>query len=191
MTQATVATWEGYVATKHELIRGLTGTVLELGAGRGANFGLLSPAVSWIGLEPNARSRRALSRSAAASGLQWQVLDATAERIPLSTASVDAVLSTVVLCSVNDLAAVLAEVQRVLRPGGRFVFFEHIAAARGSWTYRLQRLAAPITRLLDRGCDPSRPIDKAIESAGFEAVELRRFTSPGRLNTPFIAGSAC
>ncbi len=86
MTQATVATWEGYVATKHELIRGLTGTVLELGAGRGANFGLLSPAVSWIGLEPNARSRRALSRSAAASGLQWQVLAATAERIPLSTA---------------------------------------------------------------------------------------------------------
>jgi ubiquinone/menaquinone biosynthesis C-methylase UbiE len=189
MTETPVATWAGYVATKRELIAGLTGTVLEIGAGRGSNFGLLSPEVSWIGLEPHARSRRALRKTATASGLPWQVLPAPAERIPLPTASIDAVLSTMVLCSVGDLGAVLAEVQRVLRPNGRFVFFEHVAAERGSWTYRWQRLAAPVTRRFDRGCDPGRPIDLAIESA-FETVELRRFTSPGRFAVPLIAGSA-
>lgn len=185
----TAATWAGYVATKRELIGSLTGTVLELGAGRGANFHLLSPEVSWIGLEPHARSRAALRQSAAASGLPWQVLSAPAEHIPLPTATIDAVLSTVVLCSVTDIYAVLTEVQRVLRPGGRFVFFEHVAAAPGTWTYRWQRISAPATRRFDRGCDPSRPIDRAIEST-FDTVDLSRFTAPGKLATPFIAGSA-
>jgi ubiquinone/menaquinone biosynthesis C-methylase UbiE len=115
----TESPWSDYAAAKAGLIGGLTGTVLELGAGRGANFGMVAADVSWIGLEPHERTRNALVKRAAARLTKWQVLAAPAERIPLPEASVDAVLSTVVLCSVSDLAAALAEVRRVLRPGGR------------------------------------------------------------------------
>jgi SAM-dependent methyltransferase len=183
--------WGEYGAAKRELVGGLSGTVLELGAGRGANFGLLPDAVEWIGLEPHAASRRVLTRGAAIRGRRSsQVLAAPAERIPLPAASVDAVLSTVVLCSVDDLSAVLDEVLRVLRPGGRFVFFEHVAAPRGTWVHRLQRLAAPVTRRFDRGCDPRRDIGAAILEAGFDSVDLRRYTRPGLIRIPFIAGAA-
>jgi SAM-dependent methyltransferase len=183
--------WSEYAAAKPRLIGGLRGTVLELGAGRGANFANLSPDVSWIGLEPHDRTRAALVRTAAAQDLRSrQVLAAPAERIPLPEASVDAVLSTVVLCSVTDLDATLAEVRRVLRPGGRFVFFEHVAAPPGTWTHRLQRMAAPVTRTFDKGCDPCRGIGTAIRAAGFASVELHRYVRPGPLHIPFIAGSA-
>lgn len=112
-----VKEWGEYGLAKRELVGGLSGTVLELGAGRGANFGLLRDAVDWIGLEPHSPSRRVLTGAAATRGLgSWQVLAAPAERIPLPAASVDAVLSTVVLCPVDDLSAVLDEVLRAARP---------------------------------------------------------------------------
>jgi SAM-dependent methyltransferase len=183
--------WSEYDAAKRELIGGLSGTVLELGAGRGANFALLPDAVEWIGLEPHGPARRTLTRAAAAGGRATsRILAAPAERIPLPGASVDSVLSTVVLCSVDDLSAVLAEVLRVLRPGGRFAFFEHVAAPRGTWPNRLQRLAAPVTRRLDRGCDPTRDIGSAILGAGFGSVDLHHYTRPGLIPIPFIAGAA-
>jgi ubiquinone/menaquinone biosynthesis C-methylase UbiE len=117
------------------------------------------------------------------------VLAGRAEEIPLPSASVDAVLSTAVLCSVNDLSAVLAEIRRVLRPGGRFVFLEHVAAPQGSALRRMQRMIAPITRVVDRGCDPSRDLAPAIEAA-FASVDLAHYTVPGLLKIPFIAGTA-
>lgn len=117
------------------------------------------------------------------------MLAARAEQIPLPSASVDAVLSTAVLCSVDNLTAVLTEIHRVLRPGGRFVFLEHVAAPPGSGLRRLQRMVAPITRVADRGCDPSRDIAPAIEAA-FTSVDLTHYTAPGLLKIPFIAGTA-
>jgi ubiquinone/menaquinone biosynthesis C-methylase UbiE len=183
--------WSDYAAAKVKLIGGLRGTVLELGAGRGANFGMLDADVSWIGLEPHAATRRALVRSAGFGRLKKaEILAAPAEQIPLPEASVDAVLSTVVLCSVADLAAALAEVRRVLRPGGRFVFFEHVAAPRGSRTHWLQRVAAPVTRRFDKGCNPARDIATAIQAAGFASVDLHCYVRPGPLRIPFISGVA-
>jgi SAM-dependent methyltransferase len=118
-----------------------------------------------------------------------RVVAGWAEEIPLLSASVDVVLSTAVLCSVDDLGVVLAEIRRVLRPGGRFVFLEHVAAPRGSGLRRLQRMIAPITRVVDRGCDPSRDIAPAIEAA-FDSVDLSHYTVSGLLKIPFIAGTA-
>ena len=186
--------WAAYEAKKRELVGGLSGTVLELGAGKGANFEMLGKGVDWIGLEPHAASRRRLESKAATwadkTGGSYRILATGAEQIPLPSASVDAVLSTVVLCSVDDLGGVLAEVRRVLRPGGRFVFFEHIGAARGSWVRRLQGLVRPITRTFDKGCDPTRPTDDAIHAAGFTTVSLDRYTLPGLVPIPYIAGTA-
>ena len=109
----------------------------------------------------------------------------TAEHIPLPDSSVDAVLATIVLCSVRDQDRALAEIVRVLRPGGRFVFFEHVAAARGTWTRRWQALTGPFSRAFDHGCDPTRETWRALERAPLHELELSWFAS-GR--KPFIGG---
>ncbi len=170
-----------YEADKARLIGGLTGHVLEIGAGTGANRSRLAPHVRWTGLEPNRRRRESCERRGGV------VLDATAEAVPLPDRSVDAVLATIVLCSVRDQDGALAEVFRVLRPGGRFVFFEHVAAPAGTWTRRLQRLAAPVSRVVDHGCDPSRETWAALERAPFQSLDLRWYS---RRRTRFIGGVA-
>ena len=176
-----------YDAAKRSLFADLRGTVLEIGAGKGANFGLLPGQVRWVGLEPARRRRRRLARSHA--GL---VLAGDGERIPLRDHSVDAVISTIVLCSVQDQDRVLAEVRRVLRPGGAFVFCEHVAAPSGTRARRWQRALAPWCRRFDAGCDPSRETWRAIERAGFADVELEWFTLPPgwSIYNPCIAGRA-
>jgi ubiquinone/menaquinone biosynthesis C-methylase UbiE len=169
-----------YAARKRAALGALTGTVLEIGAGAGANFGYFRRGIRWLGLEPNPRRRGELARTAARYGQHAPVLAAPAERIPLGDASVDAVAATVVLCSVADQDAVLAEVRRVLRPGGRFVFFEHVAAPAGTWARLLQRCVAPVTRRFDGGCDPGRETWRAIEAAGFREVDASWYTGrPG------------
>jgi SAM-dependent methyltransferase len=175
-----------YNTVKRSLFADLRGTVLEIGAGKGANFGLLPGQVRWVGLEPGRRRRRL------AQGRPGLVLAGVGERIPLRDHSVDAVVSTIVLCSVRDQDQVLAEVRRVLRPGGAFVFCEHVAAPRGTRARRWQRALAPWSRRFDAGCDPSRETWLAIERAGFAHVELEWFTLPPRWSVynPCIAGRA-
>ena len=175
-----------YHRRKRELVGGLRGHVLEIGVGRGANFGLLHPEVRWTGLEPHRAARARLHRDAVGR----TVLPAPAEAIPLEDGSVDAVLATVVLCSVRSPERAVAEVCRVLRPGGRFVFFEHVAAARGSWRRARQQLVAPVSRLVDRGCDPGRETWRALEAAPFRALRVEWFELAPRpvVTGPYIAG---
>jgi ubiquinone/menaquinone biosynthesis C-methylase UbiE len=182
-----------YQDRKQQLLSSLNGTVLEIGAGRGRNFAMLSRHVHWVGLEP-ARNRHArLAAVAARYGHRDpEILAAPAEAIPLAEASVDAVFGTVVLCSVTDQAAALAEIRRVVKPGGAFLFFEHVASPPGTFTRRLQEFTSPLTRRFDSGCDPSRETWKAIEAAGFSDVDIRWYATRG-LQTIFrryIAGGA-
>lgn len=183
-----------YAAYKRKLIGSLEGTVLEIGAGRGANFGSLHRAGHWIGVEPSRRRRAALRRTAAhRTALRGtDVLDGRAEQLPIEDASVDAVLSTIVLCSVRDQAAALAEVRRVLRPGGRFVFFEHVAAAPGTGSHRAQRVWAPISRTFDHGCDPTRRTWESLRECGLSELRLRwfEFREVFGLRVPYIGGEA-
>ena len=185
-----LASMAAYARRKREVLGGLAGPVLEIGAGRGANFAHLAAGVSWIGLEPHPRSRARLARTAAAYGHHTPVLAAPAEAIPLPDDAVASVVATVVLCSVADQARALAEIRRVLRPGGSFAFFEHVAAAPGTVSRRLQRLWAPVSRRFDTGCDPSRPTWRAIRAAGFEAVDLQWFGRQRGVYGTFIAGQA-
>ena len=184
-----------YGARKRQLLAGLSGTVVEIGAGAGPNAEYLgaeagASGVRWIAVEPNVHFHPRLREAAGARGLDLEIVGGVAERLPLADASADAVVSTLVLCSVDSVAGVLAEVQRVLKPGGRFVFIEHVAApessALGRWQRRLRR---PWGALAD-GCRPDQDTLAMIERAGFARVDAERFRLRAGLVAPHIAGVA-
>lgn len=174
------------------LLAALRGTVLEIGPGGGANLRHYAPDVRWVGVEPDARNRARVRREAARLGRAAVVVDGVAERLELGDGSVDAVVGTFVLCSVGDPGCALGELFRVLRPGGRYVFAEHVAAPGGTWVRRGQRVAGALGGLFGARCRPDRDSLAAIERAGFDVVELRRTVRRGPLRTaiPHIAGAA-
>lgn len=179
---------------KKALFADLSGTVVEIGPGTGANLAHLPRGVRWIGIEPNPHMQTRLRQRAAATGIAAEFRIASAQSLRFEDASVDVVLSTLVLCSVPDPAAVVAEVRRVLRPGGRFVFIEHVAAPRGSPLRSLQRLFRPLWSCIADGCRLDRELVAVIRAAGFESLELEEFRVrrhfPLDLVGPHVAGVA-
>ena len=170
------------------LLRALRGTVVELGPGAGGNLRYFAPGVRWLGIEPRAAAREATRAEAALLGMRAQVLPGRVEDLELADASVDAVVCSFVLCSVHDQDTALAQLHRVLRPGGRFVFAEHVAAPAGTWVRRAQDLLAAVpTR-----CRPNRETAAALTRAGFTIVDLHSFTQPGPFGAgvPHLAGAA-
>ncbi|HEY4022840.1 MAG TPA: class I SAM-dependent methyltransferase, partial [Pseudonocardiaceae bacterium] len=157
-------------------LRALRGSVLELGPGRGANLGYYDPRVRWIGVEPDARHREAVRRAA---DRPITLLARRAERLELPDCSVDAAVATFVLCSVRDPAAVLAELFRVVRPGGQYVFAEHVAAPPGSWLRRAQHAYTVATAGFGARCPANRDSERAIRRAGLTVMSVRRYTLPG------------
>ncbi|MDN5853221.1 MAG: class I SAM-dependent methyltransferase [Actinomycetia bacterium] len=191
-TCAAVGTPAAYNALKRELIGSLTGTVLEIGAGKGTNLAGLHRAHRWIGLEPSRSRRRSLRRATERFSGSAEVIAGHAERLPLDDASVDSVLATIVLCSVRDQDRVLAEIARVLRPGGTFVFFEHVMPPPRTWSRRAARVWAPVSRTFDHGCDPTRRTWEAVERSELTVSGLRWFEFPVGLGLrmPYIGGEA-
>ena len=178
---------------KRALLSPLAGTVLEIGPGGGNNLAFLSTLQRggrWIGVEPNPFFHDRLRARGERLAIEVDVRTATAEALPAADRSVDSVISTLVLCSVRDPVAALREVRRVLRPGGRFVFVEHVAAPHGTGLHAVQRAVRPIWRALSDGCHPDRDTGLLIEEAGFASVELRRFRLPVPVMGPHIAGVA-
>lgn len=147
------------------------GRVLEIGAGVGANLGYLPPGTELVALEPNLRMHDRLRARCAAAGIDLTILAARAERIPLPDASVDEVVCSLVLCTVEDPGAVVTEVRRVLRPGGRFRFVEHVAAP-GGLRRRCQRALRSPWGWLFEGCDLCRDTGALLQGAGFADLEL-------------------
>lgn len=175
---------------KQRLLGALAGDVLEIGPGGGTNLAFYSPAVRWTGVEPNPYMHDYLRQKAERLGREFSLRPGSAECIEAEDATFDAVVSTLVLCSVRDPSAALAEILRVLRPGGRFVFIEHVAAPRGSRTRRVQRCIRPVWRILGDGCRPERETWASIQHAGFEKVDLQHFRVPFPVIGPHIAGLA-
>jgi SAM-dependent methyltransferase len=175
---------------KRSLLSELTGTVLEIGPGTGVNLRYYSSGIRWIGVEPNPFMHPHLRKEAARLGLPIEIRQGVAEHLDCADESLEAVVSSHVLCSVRDLAGVLREVRRVLRPGGRFVFLEHVAAPAGTRLRRIQRWLRPVVRSLADGCCPDREIWAAIGAAGFERVDCQPFPLPLPVVGPHIAGAA-
>jgi ubiquinone/menaquinone biosynthesis C-methylase UbiE len=175
---------------KRALLGKLSGTVVEIGPGAGANLAYYAPGIRWIGIEPNPFMRPYLQREAERRGLRVEFRSGIAERLDLPDGTADAVVSTLVLCSVANPGAVLREAQRVLKPEGRFIFIEHVAAPRGTWLRRVQRWIRPFSRCFADGCTPDRETWAEIQTAGFAEVKLEHFRAPLWFASPHIAGWA-
>src|SRR4029079_1924951 len=136
-----------YGALKRRLFAELPDTVVEIGGGSGANCRYLRRGTRLVAIEPNVHMHPHLRAAAARHQLALELRPLGADRLPLADASGEAVTCTRVLCAVPDPVAVLREVRRVLRPGGRFVCIEHVAA-RAGLVACVQRLPHPPTPLV-------------------------------------------
>ena len=181
-----------YGRRKRELFADLPPTVVEVGPGAGANFRYYAPGTRVIGFEPNRALHGRLRQAAERHGLALDLRAYGAESLDLPDASADAVVATLVLCTVPDPRQVLAEVRRVLRPGGRLLFIEHVAAPAGSALRALQRIVRRPWRWVSEGCCVDRDTAAALAEAGFGSLRVERFrlASPLPPVAPHIAGEA-
>lgn len=175
---------------KRQLFDDLSGSVLEIGPGTGANLAYYPKEVSLTGLEPNPYMQGYLKEKAGEIDRPVEIITGTAENIPLDDESMNAVVSTLVLCSVNDQEQVLREIRRILKPGGRFLFIEHVAAPEGTFLRTIQRWIKPFWKRLADGCHPDQETWKAIENAGFEQVDIEHFRLSLPVVEPHIMGTA-
>lgn len=159
---------------------GAEGRVLEIGIGTGLNLPFYPPdrVQRLVGLDPDPHMRRRAAARARRLGVSLELVAAPAEEIPFASGSFDTVIATHVFCTVADPPQALAEVFRVLRPGGRFRFLEHVRAT-DERTARWQDRLTPIWRWVAAGCHPNRRTAEAIQDAGFVFEELERFDLPG------------
>jgi SAM-dependent methyltransferase len=183
------------VEHRRELLAGLRGRVLELGAGTGANFAHYPSAVEEVvAAEPEPYLREQARAAAGAAPVRVTVIDAVAGALPDAAESFDAAVACLVLCSVPDQARALAELHRVLRPGGELRFYEHVHARRQP-TRALFELAdrSTLWPRLAGGCHLTRETVAGIEAAGFAVEACRRFPfAPSRWQPgiPHVLGTA-
>ncbi len=169
---APLAEMVGAKDVRQELLAGLAGRVLEIGGGTGANLPHYPPAVEEVTVvEPEAHLRRRCRRAAGRSRARVEVLAAFAERMPLPDSSFDAAVSSLVLCSVTDQGHALAELMRVVRPGGELRFYEHVRSSGAIG--RAQDALDPTWGLIAGGCHLNRDTVAAVTAAGFAIVESR------------------
>jgi ubiquinone/menaquinone biosynthesis C-methylase UbiE len=169
--------------------RGLT---VEIGCGTGLNLPHYPDGVSELILaEPDAAMRARLAKRLVRSGRRARLIDAPAERLPFEDGSVDTVVSTLVLCTVDAADLVLREIARVLRPEGRLLFIEHVRADAPRLARRQDRLAGPWRRFA-RGCRCNRATGQLLEAFDFELENARTASWRGmpRIVRPLIIGRA-
>jgi ubiquinone/menaquinone biosynthesis C-methylase UbiE len=179
---------------RHKLLAGLSGRVIEVGAGSGANFSHYPTSVSEVvAVEPERYLRERAQQAAARAPAPVSVVEGGADQLPGEAESFDAGVVALVLCTVPDQQSALAELHRVIRPGGELRFYEHVIA-HPKWEARFQRLAdATFWPHVAGGCHLSRDTTTAIEQAGFVIETCDRFPfSPASFlpPDPHILGTA-
>lgn len=156
---------------KRRLFAGLKGTVVEIGPGAGANLPYYPEGITLIGIEPSVHMQASLRAKAEELGVPMDVRGLKGEAIDVPDESVDTVIATLLLCSVEDPAAVVAEAKRILRPGGKYIFIEHVAAPRGTFLRAIQGLFFRPHKWLFEGCHTNRETWKTLEAAGFTNLQ--------------------
>jgi ubiquinone/menaquinone biosynthesis C-methylase UbiE len=162
---------------RHDLISALEGDVLEVGAGTGLNLPHYEKARRVVAVEPDASMARRLHNRVAEASVPVDVVSGSAESLAFPDGSFDTVVVTFVLCSVPDPPAALAEVRRVLAPGGRLVLLEHVRGEGrvADWQDRV----TPLHRRFLGNCHLNRETRAAVEAAGFDATDVRPTRIPG------------
>lgn len=176
---------------KRRLLADVSGRALEIGVGTGLSFTHYPAAVELVGVDPSEPMLRRARKRAADLGRDVTFVEAPAETLPFPDDSFDTVVSLAVLCTVDDPSRALAEIRRVLRPAGRFVFLEHVRSGDPKTARRQDRLERPWGWIAG-GCHPNRRTVEAIEDAGFKLTELEQhdIAEMPRLASPLVTGRA-
>jgi ubiquinone/menaquinone biosynthesis C-methylase UbiE len=191
-----VAERAGQRETRRELLAEARGRTLEVGAGTGVNLPLYPDGLQELVItEPSphmiARLRRAAAGVPQAAG-RWKIVQGAVEELPFEDGSFDTVVATYVLCTVEDPGRAVSEIRRVLAPGGRYLFMEHVRAPEGSRLGRLQDLVEGPHTIVAAGCHPNRRTAEVIRGSGLSVERLERGRQPRAPITvrPTIIGSA-
>jgi ubiquinone/menaquinone biosynthesis C-methylase UbiE len=163
---------------RRRLVENLEGEVLEVGSGTGFNFPYYRKASRVIGIEPSDEMRRRSLERAARAAVPIEVVAGSGEKLDFPDASFDAVVLTLVLCTIPHPDRALAEAKRVVRPGGKIHFYEHVRSTDPKIARRQDRILRP-WRAINRGCHPNRDTAAAIDRAGLTFKELERFDLKG------------
>jgi ubiquinone/menaquinone biosynthesis C-methylase UbiE len=183
---------EGLREMRRETLARASGRTIDLGAGTGANLGLYPDSVTELVLaEPDPHMLRKLRPKAERAGIEAEIVEAGAESLPFEDSSFDTAVFTLVLCTVPDPAAALSEAARVLRPGGRLLFVEHVRAEEPGLARWQDRLERP-WRLFGDGCHCNRDTVATIAAGPFEVGEVDRGELPKSppIVRPLVRGSA-
>jgi ubiquinone/menaquinone biosynthesis C-methylase UbiE len=175
---------------RHQLLASAQGATIEIGAGTGLNLEHYPDAVTRLVLvEPDKHMRRKLGERLTASGREAEVVDAPAEKLPFPDGTFDTAVVTWVLCSVPNQEAALAEIARVLKPHGRFLFIEHVRSDDPKVAKKQDRIR-PIYNIV--GCNPNRSTLAAIESSPLtvETVKHGEVPKAPKVERPMIVGTA-
>jgi SAM-dependent methyltransferase len=192
---APTAEERGAAEHRDRLLEGLRGSVVEIGAGSGLNFAHYPEDVSEVvALEPEPTLRAEAEAAAARAGVAVRVLPGVADELPLEDASVDAAVASLVLCSVPEPSRALAELRRVLRPGGELRFYEHVIANRQPQRFIFKAIdSSHLWSAIAGGCHVARDTTESIRRAGFEIEQIDRFgfsAQPFLPAVPHVLGRA-
>ena len=162
---------------RHELVSGLEGEVLEVGAGTGFNLPHYEKATRVLAVEPDPSMARRLAKRAPEASVPVEIVSGSAESLPFADASFDTAVVTFVFCSVEDPGVALAEIRRVLKPGGRLVLLEHVRGEGrlAQWQDRL----TPLHRRVAGNCHLNRDTQRTVAAAGFDATGVQSTRIPG------------
>lgn len=186
----------GQRETRRELIGQARGRTLEVGAGSGINLPHYTAAVDELVVsEPSPHMQRHLRARLGSSPPpvgSWELIEAGGEELPFEDASFDTLCATFVHCTIPDPSRALREFARVLKPGGRYLFLEHVHAGDGTLLGRFQDLVEIPHRYIAAGCHPNRRTEELLAASPFEVEQLVHQAMPMAFPTvrPMIAGSA-
>jgi ubiquinone/menaquinone biosynthesis C-methylase UbiE len=183
----------GLADKRREALAAATGEVLEIGAGTGLNLAAYprEGITRLVCTEPNAAMSRQLEARSDEAPVEIEVVAASAEKLPFEDASFDCVTGTLVLCEASSPAAALAEIARVLRPGGQYLFLEHVRSVDHDHARKQDRWA-PIWRSVSGGCNCNRDTLATIKASPLtvDKAELGRFPKAPQIVKPLLIGSA-